>query len=248
MITLSVAVMAYPGRLREVKEDLLPKIDQKLLQDFQIFWDVDKKGNWWNAKRCWQAASTASHHMVICDDAVPCNHFIPAVLKALEANPTPPISWYVYSKEKQLRMQKKMLEAQQRSMSEVLKRGQHWLISRHSSFAVCASMPTPMTRAYLAWELRHIEQDQKKASLLKRWDDMRLCAFLEVNKIDCWLPVPSLVQHGQGKSLLTGRKNMYLTDLIASTTDDPSQWDWTIPADPVVSVYDRTAAIQPYIK
>lgn len=49
------------------------------------------------ASLAWALAGAASHHLVIQDDAIPCADFVVAAMRAIEAAPTPVVSFFTTS-------------------------------------------------------------------------------------------------------------------------------------------------------
>ncbi len=183
MNSLSISVMAHPSR-----EEYFPYLQERL---GGVPMTIDTGfGIWENCKRAWRLRNTgAAWHVVIQDDAIVCDDFHSRALAALEEAEKHGCDAVSFFFGKRIAMQgvaKKALEAGY-SQSKWI----HW------GLAIClrAELIEPM----IAFgDKMNIPQD-----------DARIANFIKSKGLKCYYPMPSLVDHRIGPSLVgdkgTGR-------------------------------------------
>lgn len=91
-MSLAIYVMHVPGTRDEQLKKLLERVPLAL-----VMGDPNRKGAWWNARRCWQDGIEleADWIVVLNDDALPCEGFAEVAEKALAArDPRDPVCFY----------------------------------------------------------------------------------------------------------------------------------------------------------
>lgn len=145
--------------------------------------DASKEGVLVTTKRAWMAArsSGATHHLVMQDDALPCRDFLEGAVRAIEAQPNAPVSFFDMSK----------------AITDARAKGLSWAVRKSLSTALALAMPTKMAIDSYAWMDSHLYRG------LGGSDERMSCYFLH-HDIPVWYTVPSLVQHmDNGHSLLS---------------------------------------------
>lgn len=214
MIDLGISIMAHPTRQKHVLQYMKPRLSSPKIR-FNINWDYNSRGSWWNAKECWRMAR-GTHHMVIQDDAILADDFVEGVLLALEANPDVPVCWY----------------GNDSVLDRAAKAGHNWAILRNGIWGICFSMPSPMVVDFLHWEsTMNVFANAIMDDVWKTLDDdTRITLYLHEKDIDTWMSVPCLIQHGgRGKSLL---KHNTPNSYSNYYTGESAIKDWSLPDVP----------------
>jgi len=94
---LAIYVMHVPGD--PAREEALGALTARIEGDceFHVMRDPERRGAWWNARRCWAAGleSGADWIVVLNDDALPCESFVDIVKAALVTrDPRDPVCFY----------------------------------------------------------------------------------------------------------------------------------------------------------
>jgi hypothetical protein len=208
-VSVAVAVVAHPDRL----DDALA-----LAGDLGAALVVDEhhQGEWPTHARAlaWAAQQDASHALIVQDDAVPIPDLLDHVAAAIAAHPDGPIGLYVGRS-------RPRAEQVARAVHRADEVGASWLEANTLLWGVATVLPAADLPGLLAWGRRcHLPYDQR---------------------IGCWYrqqrrPVrytwPSLVDHADGPSLLTGRART--VPRVAWRTGVPDSWD-----GPVVRIGSR---------
>lgn len=140
-------------------------------------------GIWENCKRAWRLRDPeARWHVVIQDDAVVCDNFrerAEAVIAAAEARGDSAISFFFGKR-------KMMQAAAKRAMPHgfIESAWMHW------GLAICLKADV-IERALAFGDTQNIPQD-----------DTRIANFLKKEKLTVYYPLPSLVDHREGESLV----------------------------------------------
>jgi hypothetical protein len=173
---LSVSVMASPAR-----EEYFPFLRRMLGNDTPFSIDHKSLGVWPNCANSWSLYDpTADWHAVVQDDGIPCEHFKERALEAIErSGGTHALSFY-YGKRGNLTEQSK----------KGLERG--FIIDVAPKWGVAICLKT-------AWIDEMLEYTNKMSH---RQDDYRIGMWLKHKGIKTYFPMPSLVDHRRGPSLI----------------------------------------------
>lgn len=186
-VSVSAAIMAHPTRDLEVAS-LLGRLDREV----SISWDREgaPSGNhdrvWRNARSAWlMYDATASHHVLLQDDARPCQHFLRGLEEALRYVPADAIvSPY-------LGMARNVPARWEHVANRATSAGARWIRSDTVMWGVCLVAPTALIPEMIAW-------CDRKAG---RPDDMRVSGFAKAMGLEVWYPWPSLVDHARIPSI-----------------------------------------------
>jgi hypothetical protein len=204
--------MAHPSRYKWVVGHLKPELSKYCR--VSTSWDTKGIGCWQNQKRSWQMyTEDATHHMVIQDDVKVCNNFIPAVLKALEANPDNAISWSNHAT----------------NASLAIRDDQHWITMSYGCCGQCNTLPISMIKPFIAWEMATFNQSNE-GKFLRSNADTRLSAFLAEQNMVTYSPVPYLVDHVEMGSLL--HHSVAVASEYFCAIDNPQDINWAVPERP----------------
>jgi hypothetical protein len=187
---LSISVMASPSRA-----EFFPYLKSKL-GDVPFAIDTDHRGAWENCKNAWRLYDpTAEWHVVIQDDAIICDNFqqraeevIAKAKEVLKAND------YMCSFYYGCRHSKERLK----EAASAVERG-YW-INRYPKWGVALCMQTKYINEMIKFG------DAIKS--LKTVDDARIAQFVGSKKMSVFFPMPSIVDHRHGKSLVGDRGEM----------------------------------------
>lgn len=157
---------------------------------------------WHTCRRAYAeaAASTASHHLVLADDMMPCLQFPELLLAALTERPDEIVTLF----------------SMRRCIGDALARNLAWVETSDCSFGGAVVMPTPVVREFLDWELEHVAAEEHH-------DDTRIAAFAEATGRSIFLTAPSLVEHMAPARSLVGQSN---SRRVAFAYSDGSPIDW----------------------
>jgi hypothetical protein len=185
--TLSVAIMAHRKR-----EQWVPELSAQLGDSCKVVWDTknDRHHTGGNALAAYDESAT--HHMVIQDDALLAKDIVPGVINALKhVPPNNPVGLYVgRARPRTDEVRSLMAKAAVIGASFMVHKGPWW--------GVGIVVPTSSIR-----------------ELLKRYDEMaaipnydrRIARYFESKGLYCYYTVPSLVDHriDDNPSLVPGR-------------------------------------------
>lgn len=185
---VSVAIMAHPDRGR-----FIPELVDRLDRQPKVVWD--RWGDRWDTgRRAMLAyAPTATHQLVIQDDAVVCRDLAAGVERALRHVPAPagvPTPLCLYTGRV-----KKFRAAVRRHVGN---RRVSWLAMPSIYWGVGVVMPTELIPDLVAWGDAHPETANY---------DYRMGQWLQRQGITVWYPWPSLVDHRHSPSLVPGRRS-----------------------------------------
>ena len=179
---LSVAVVAHPARLGAA---------EKLAADLSagLFVDEYGMGEWENHARAlaWAAEGPSSHVLVVQDDAVPIPGFLRLAAEAVEQYPDGPIGFYVGR-------QRPIRRTVERAVRTAEQQGASWLEHRSLLWGVATSVPVADIPLFLEWA---------RSSRLPY--DERLGEWYRRRGVPVRYTWPSLVDHADGPSVITGR-------------------------------------------
>lgn len=212
---MSAAVMHVPDSAvrRAMLSGLLIRMGQDVVRDrldgFTVVKDAKREGVWPTARKAWlSAAGSATHHLVIQDDAILCLDFIIGVERLVECAPESPILMYDMTK----------------ATTEALSKGTNWIVRSSMSTALAVVMPVDMAIAAIKWADANVVP-----SLVH--DDVRFSMYFQDHKIPILSTAPSLVDHGGDESLvgnpryLPGRRERKARKFIGATVSATSI-DW----------------------
>jgi hypothetical protein len=221
-IALSVIHAAWSPARRVMMMDLERKIGGRSVIEsetvgYRVSKDMDKRGVWPPAKAAWQfvASTSATHGLVIQDDAIPCTDFLKGVRQAISERPDDPICYW---------------SMRRNIISRARDQGSSWFTSADAVMGIALSMPVPMISDFLCWQAQHVDPALPD-------DDRRLCLYLVYGaKRRLWTTVPSLVEHAAPSESLLGNGNSrrvatWWADGTSATTIDWSQGASSPPHD-----------------
>lgn len=181
-VKVSVAVMAHPKR-KEYVEQLLADLDRPA----EVVWD-EKQDIWDTGRRSLLAYDpTATHHLVIQDDAVVCRDLVAGLEKALRTVPPDvPLGLYLGHHPPHSYM-----------VSQLAVSAGHasWIVMPAINWGVAVVIPTKLIPDLVA----HGD------TLSIPSYDQRIGNWCRKRRIKAWYPWPSLVEHRDIQSLI-GRK------------------------------------------
>lgn len=184
--TLSTVIMAHPRRERHIPY-LLDKMGE-----VPIVWDRHSD-RWDTGRRAMLAYDrTKTHHLVVQDDALLPNDFLPAVEQAIQTVPHNPISFYVGKSRPNVDHVQYMVERAKASNAR-------WFAMEGPWWGVAIVIPTYFIERMIEWADKRV----KIANY-----DKRLSRFFYQENVLCYYSVPSLVSHRTGPenpSLVPGR-------------------------------------------
>jgi hypothetical protein len=188
-VSVDVVVMAHQRREALVYGHVLPRLGT----DAKVVWDSGG-GRWDTGRRCLLAGlSTMSRWLlVVQDDAILPRNFGAGVewmlpyLEKLQSDDAAPVSFYV--------------GAVQPFRQEIARRRRTWrdisfLRMPDLNWGVAVAYPTHLIRRIIIAGDRHSNQNY----------DARAGAYFTERNIPIWYTWPSLVDHGDGPSLVEGR-------------------------------------------
>jgi hypothetical protein len=184
-MSLSVAIMAHPGRKAQVAQ-LLDRIG-----DVPVAWD--QKSNLWDTRRRATLAYDpgCTHHLVLQDDVLVCRDLVAGVERALEYAPADvPLSLYIG--------QRRPLAVPVRAMClEACECDASWVTMRTLLWGPAVIVPTLAIPEMVAYgdTLQKVPHDDRRVGLY--WETQA--------QERCWYTWPSLVDHADGPSMVNGR-------------------------------------------
>ncbi len=182
MSVLSISIMAHPSR-KEWVEGLVAS-----LGNVPVSWDYGD-GVWANCRRAWQMHDPeAIWHLVLQDDAILCRDFRRMAERFLVANA--PLGCAVSFYFGRTRMDPEEIERAERD-GEIVREWLRW------GLAVC--LPVGVIPAMI----ESGDKDSNLGSDGKAYpDDTRIARFLKRMGMPVVYPIPSLVDHREGESLV----------------------------------------------
>jgi hypothetical protein len=151
----------------------------------------DRRGDRWDTgRRSWQAVGrSASHGLVIQDDALVCRDLVAGVEKALQHVPDgSPLCLYCG----RVRPNRELVQGLVRAAGP----GTSWLSMGQIHWGVGIVLPTAAIDDMIAWCDKHPEIDNY---------DLRISAWVANRGLTVYYPWPSLVDHRESPSLVPGR-------------------------------------------
>lgn len=169
-MNIACYVMHHPSRPRPTSllEALAPLAPQLMV-------DEESRGPWWNARRCWLAGmgdATATHALVVHDDAVAAPGAAESLVAAVAVRPEEIISFHSTRPE--------ILGAATQK--------RRWLTYDVFCWGLALCMPLGVASDLVQWCDDHIVPDW-------RADDTRVLLYAQAHARSIWCTVPSLFQH-----------------------------------------------------
>lgn len=183
---LSISIMAHPKRVENfdyLQERLDGIAETPMAIDGWALKEGEGTGVWENCKRAWRMHDPAAeYHVVIQDDAIICDNFRTRAEKVIADSKEKECGAISFFFGRRLLMGNM---AKNGSRDGYVKtNGLHW------GLAVC--LPVKLIEPMIAFgDKMNIPQD-----------DARISTFLRKNKIPVYYPIPSLVDHRIGESLV----------------------------------------------
>lgn len=205
-IKLSGSIMAHTSR-----QDRIPWLLSRLrgLQGLRLALDDGRLGVARNAERAWKMDTAGStHHLVIQDDALPCDHFAETAINAIRAVPDAPVCFYC---------------AYANAVKKARKHKSPWVKVPNGTWTVALSMPVGMVAEAYRWIGEHCVADLKH-------DDTALAMWALLTGTVVWCTMPSLVDHDNRMKSTLGHSN-YRSGARWMVTQgvDPRDFIWDIP-------------------
>lgn len=183
-VILSVGIMAHPKR-KPFVDDLLSQLGPAA-----VYWDTDN--NRWHtglkALRGEAGHAETTHSLILQDDAILCKDFVEGVLRVIQMVPEGiPVNLYtgVY---------RKFIHEMN---TAYMQKPFNWLVTPGILWGVGIVLPTFDLLDIISYCEDRPEQNY----------DMRISRYYEnVKQCGVWSPIPSLVDHRDGPSLVAGRR------------------------------------------
>lgn len=190
-IKLSISIMhcSDTNERKQMLNLVESKIDKSLLCGFYISDDVDRKGIWWNYKQALNNRPLdATHHIVLQDDMIPCDNFVPTILQIINKLPNNVIHYFASSKH----------------YNDLCLLGYNIFKCKGGIWGGSVVLP----KEHFNW-YNWVEKYFSNNAIGKHYDDERQSLYFEWNNIDIYCITPSLTQHIGNNSLIgnpTGRQ------------------------------------------
>lgn len=201
-MSVAVAIMHVPsarGRAEIVQRQL------GLWPDARVIEDPHREGVWPTARRGWEwlASTSASHVLLMQDDAIPCFDMPQQVLAARDAIPRGVLCFYT---------------RRAKSLAAAKAAGSSWYWTPDDAYGQALLMPREWVPEMLDWIERRIEPSYKH-------DDNRVGLWARFSGRGVYVSCPSLVSHARVPSVL----GHYWSDVpgLAWRDDEPGPIDWT---------------------
>jgi hypothetical protein len=203
-VTLNVAIMAHPRRKHAAKR-------LAAATGAQIVWD-ERDDEWHTGARAIAAYDpTATHHLVLQDDALPIDDFLEHAAAALEHRPDDLVSFYLGTS-RPPQWQAAVDDACMRAEDA----GAAWITAPALLHGVAIAIPTTAIPQMLAWcQPLTVPYDQRIGMYWRR--------VLEQRVLYTW---PSLVDHDDTRSLVQHPDGAPRTAIRrARLLGTPERWD-----------------------
>lgn len=210
----SVAIMAHQLRAHFIP-DLLAALDRPA----QLVLD-ERNDRWETGRRALLAHDpTATHHMVIQDDAIPCRDLVAGVEKALQYVPAgSPLCLYLG----RVKPFRRVIEP---AATAAAAQGASWLVMKETYWGPGIVLPTDQIADVVAWGDAHPQMANY---------DRRVGRWYLGRSIPVWYPWPSLVEHRDSPSLVPGRAGGRHAHSFIGRDRSALEVDWSGPVIEVV--------------
>lgn len=224
--SVSVAIMAHPKR-----SSFVPQLQARLDRPAKVV--LDRRNDRWDTgRRAWLTVDrSASHGLVLQDDAVLPHHLVAGVEKALQHVPDGSLLSLYCGRSRPYRELVKQLVARAGDATSWLTMGQlHW--------GVGIVMPTKWIDDMISW-------CDKRPEIANY--DRRISRWCQHQGLTVYYPWPSLVDHRDSPSLVPGRgsANRRAHRFIGADASVLAQrWDGAVVGIPALSLKDGPAPSQ----
>lgn len=187
-IKIAYRIMAVRER-QALVEDLLEKLGEP---ESSVFWDEDRNGSMWNAKRIWssykECPEGTTHICLLCDDADVVNNFKDAVQKCVEHFPN---AIWTFANRPQVKGD------QRGSNTPYIKIWNCWIRG------ICCLMPVDLIDGWFAFLERYFANK-------KGWsyEDTTTSLYALLNGIDVMMPIPNLAVGKDVTSVIKGHMRL----------------------------------------
>lgn len=174
--------MAHPSR-RVFVDELTERLDR----DAEVVWD--RKGDEWDtgSRALLAFDPDATHHLVIQDDAIPCQDLVAGTERAAELTHGHPLGLYVG----RVRPNYQVVGA---AVDRGKRDGATWLAMEGPWWGVALAIPTAHIRELVRWVDEHPEPWNTGLHRVLEYDK-RIAKWYLAQKLLCWYTLPSLVDH-----------------------------------------------------
>lgn len=219
--------MAHPAR-----KAFIPPLLDKLDRPAEVVWDAGDNDRWSTGRRAWLAADrTASHGLVVQDDAIIPRDLVAGIEKALEHVPAKsPLCLYAGRVRPFRQLVQHMVDQTSGDTS--------WLTMNELHWGVGIVLPTELIGPCIAWGDTRPEIPNY---------DRRIGRWLQHQGLTVYYPWPSLVDHRDSPSLVpgrgsSGRRAHRFIGADASALDQ--RWDGTVVPMPTLNAANLPAAVR----
>lgn len=182
---LSAVIMAHPQR-----KTFVPELQAKLDGDMPVVWD-EKNDRWDTGSRAMASYDrTASHHLVLQDDAVIPHDLLAGLEKAITHTPPGAVLGLYMGRSRPNRAAVERLAARAQRMDA------SWIVMSQLHWGVGVVVPTHLIDRMLRWG--HHRKDIVNY-------DKRMSRWFQQYRVPVYYPWPSLVEHRNSPSLVPGR-------------------------------------------
>lgn len=182
-----------------------------------IFYDIQRKGSWFNTRRAWLSMTNEStHHIALEEDTLPCKDFLPTVELIASLLPDKLVVMYSGKIDAPL-------------FNRARKKNHNWFVRYNTCpSGVCVMMPRAMVSDFLKWADRFVDPN------IAIHEDEPLWGFLNYYNIEEWHMRPSIVEHiGQMRSALGYNNKGKTTPEYIGANVSGLSIDWAPPSDPI---------------
>lgn len=187
-IKIAYRIMAVRERQSQV-EDLLKKLDEP---ETSVFWDEDRNGSMWNAKRIWSSykdmPSDITHICLLCDDCDVVNNFKGAVQKCVENFPD---AIWTFANRPQVK------GTERGKFTPYIKIWNCWIRG------ICCLMPVKYIDGWFEFLERYFSDNPKWS-----YEDTTTSLYALLNDIDVMMPIPNLAVGKDVKSVIKGHTRL----------------------------------------
>jgi hypothetical protein len=202
-VNLAVYVMHVPGTRR----DELSALIRRLPVNTVIMSDPERRGVWWNARRCWEEGLKTSAEWIIVmnDDVLPCDDFLETAKRALATrSPRDPVCFYTNHKG---------------ATCEALADG-GWYTTVDGLVGVACALHRTTVAEFLEWHDKYKNERDYP-------DDARINLFAMATGRLIHTTVPSLVEHKLPGESLVGNELDERRTAIVPPSATLATVDWT---------------------
>lgn len=208
-VNVSAAVMAHPKRA-DLVSDLLRRLDREV----PVVWDEINDRHDTGLRALAAFDPSATHHLVIQDDALPCRDLLASVERALEWVPAGHPACFYLGRVKPFRERIDALV----SVAD----GASWLRFEGPYWGPCVAVPTANLPALVDW------WSTAPAQRITNYD-RRISRWHRSRGLDCFYSWPSLVDHRGDESLISGHVALRHAHRSVAADRSGLEVDWSGP-------------------